>query len=206
MFDVAAGLWGWTRTHPEWQPGDDWEPAVSSFCVTSSGVTLVLDGLAPEDERVWERLDGLRPSAVVYLKPDHIRDLGMFCDRYGAAAYGDWDAHAETFPDVAPLRADGPGLGAARGRAPAGRRPLAAGDAGVSPRAAGAHLRRRRHVRSGGDAAGLGHAVARAPGRPHAARAPRRARRRARARVAWGARSHGRDDLIAALDRDPWRG
>ncbi len=52
MFDVAAGLWGWTRTHPEWQLGFDWEPAVSSFCVTSGGVTLVLDGLAPADERV----------------------------------------------------------------------------------------------------------------------------------------------------------
>ena len=205
MFDVAAGLWGWTRTHPEWQPGNDWEPAVSSFCVTSGGVTLVLDGLAPEDERVWERLDGLHPSAVVYLKPDHIRDLGMFCDRYGATAYGDWDAHAETFPDVAPFETTAPGW-----ELPGGVLLL---DDGRWRRETPAYLPEQRAlVFADGvmcDPAG----TLRVWDTPWHKRRVVPTLRALLAEhdvehvlVSHGAPVHGRDDLIAALDRDPWRG
>jgi glyoxylase-like metal-dependent hydrolase (beta-lactamase superfamily II) len=87
--EIADGLWLWRREHPEWAPQVDWEPLVTSFCVTSAGVTLVLDPLDPADEEVWARLDALRPAAAVYLKPDHLRDVGLFRDRYGATVYGE---------------------------------------------------------------------------------------------------------------------
>jgi hypothetical protein len=88
--DVAAGLWVWRAAHPAWQPGLDWEPLVASTCVESGGETLVLDPLAPPAEaaQVWQRLDARPPTAVVVLKPDHVRDVDLFVRRYGARAFG----------------------------------------------------------------------------------------------------------------------
>jgi hypothetical protein len=88
--DVAAGLWLWRVRHPAWRPGLDWEPLVASTCVTSGGETAVLDPLAPRAEagEVWERLDARPPTMVVVLKPDHVRDVDVVVDRYGAHAFG----------------------------------------------------------------------------------------------------------------------
>jgi glyoxylase-like metal-dependent hydrolase (beta-lactamase superfamily II) len=86
--DVAPGLWLWRQTHPDWEPGNAWEPPVSSFCVESRGEVLVLDPLAPQDDSVWERLDARPPTVAVVLKPDHVRDVDLFVRRYGARAFG----------------------------------------------------------------------------------------------------------------------
>jgi glyoxylase-like metal-dependent hydrolase (beta-lactamase superfamily II) len=87
---VAAGLWVWRVEHPAWRPGLDWEPLVASTYVESRGETLVLDPLAPpaEASKLWERLDARPPTAVVVLKPDHVRDVDVFVRRYGARAFG----------------------------------------------------------------------------------------------------------------------
>jgi hypothetical protein len=88
--DVAAGLWVWRLRHPAWRPGLDWEPLVASTCVASGGETVLLDPLAPPpgSNRLWERLDESPPTAVVVLKPDHVRDVDLFVRRYGAGAFG----------------------------------------------------------------------------------------------------------------------
>jgi Metallo-beta-lactamase superfamily len=88
--DVAAGLWVWRLEHPAWLPGLDWEPFVTSTYVESGGETLVLDPLAPpaEADELWRRLDERPPTAVVVLKPDHVRDVDLFVRRYGAQAFG----------------------------------------------------------------------------------------------------------------------
>ncbi len=88
--DVAPGLWLWRQPHPAWRDGDDWEPEVSSVAVESRGVMLVLDPLAPPpgEREVWDRFEAVRPSAVVVLKPDHVRDVDLFVRWYGAQAYG----------------------------------------------------------------------------------------------------------------------
>jgi hypothetical protein len=90
MRDVAPGLWLWRQPHPDWREGYDWEPEVASFAVESAGVALLLDPLLPPPgaREVWERIDALRPSVVVVLKPDHVRDVDLFVRWYGAAAYG----------------------------------------------------------------------------------------------------------------------
>jgi hypothetical protein len=88
--DVAPGLWVWRLEHPAWRPGLDWEPFVTSTYVESGGETLVLDPLAPPADaiEVWERLDARPPTAVVVLKPDHVRDVDLFVRRYESRAFG----------------------------------------------------------------------------------------------------------------------
>ncbi|HEY7562678.1 MAG TPA: MBL fold metallo-hydrolase [Gaiellaceae bacterium] len=89
MVDVAPGLWVWRLPHPDWSDDADWEPMVTSTCVESGGEVVLLDPLAPPDgDPVWERLDADPPTIVVILKPDHIRDVDRFVERYGARGYG----------------------------------------------------------------------------------------------------------------------
>jgi hypothetical protein len=205
VFDVADGLWGWTRDHPEWHPGCDWEPSVSSFCVTSAGVTLLMDALEPEDPAVWRRLDALDPTAVVYLKPDHVRDVRLFCDRYGATAYGEWDAHEELVPDLAPFEPTAPGWDL-----PGGVRLL---DDGRWRRETPAYLPEQRAlVFADGvmcDPAGTLRVwntpwhTRRVVGTIRALLAEHDVEH---VLVSHGAPAHRRDELVAALDRDPWTG
>ena len=88
--DVAPGLWIWRVEHPDWRPGLDWEPMVTSTCVESGGEIAVLDALAPPPDarEVWARFDERPPTLAVVLKPDHVRDVDLFARRYGARAYG----------------------------------------------------------------------------------------------------------------------
>jgi hypothetical protein len=89
--DVAPGLWLWRQPHWEWRQGDDWEAEVSSFVVESGGEVVLLDPLAPhpgDGAAVYERLERRRPTRVVVLKPDHVRDVDLFCHWYDIPAHG----------------------------------------------------------------------------------------------------------------------
>jgi len=88
--DVAEGLWLWRIEHPKWVRDQGWEPIVTSTVVESKGERLVLDPLAPPETEtdVWERLDARPPTAVVVLKPDHVRDVDLFVHRYKVRAFG----------------------------------------------------------------------------------------------------------------------
>ena len=88
--DVAPGLWVWRMQHPAWSPEVDWETHVTSTCVESGGEVGLLDALAPPDdaEEIWARLDRRPPSFLAVLKPDHVRDVDLFVDRYAARAFG----------------------------------------------------------------------------------------------------------------------
>ena len=91
--DVAPGLWLWRHRHWEWKDGDDWEPEVSSVVVTSGGETILLDPLAPPPTTgadVYRRLDATRPTRIVILKPDHVRDVTLFSHWYDIPAHGPW--------------------------------------------------------------------------------------------------------------------
>jgi hypothetical protein len=91
IHDVAPGLWLWAVAHPDWQPGQGWGPLVHSTCVETRGQVLVLDALSPAvDSDAWGRLDRRPPTVAVVLKPDHVRDVDLFVERYGARAYGPW--------------------------------------------------------------------------------------------------------------------
>lgn len=88
--DVAPGLWIWRLVHPAWNAEADWEPLVTSTLVESGGEVLALDPVAPPPgaAEVWEWLDRRPASAVVILKPDHVRSVDLFVRRYGARALG----------------------------------------------------------------------------------------------------------------------
>lgn len=87
---MSEGPWLWRRDYPDWKPEVRWEPMVSSTCVASGGEVALIDPLAPPDEatEVWERLDANPPTLVVILKPDHVRDVDVFVQRYGSRAFG----------------------------------------------------------------------------------------------------------------------
>jgi len=76
--------------HPEWRPGQGWEPRVSSTFVRSRNETLVFDPLAPDEHvrEVWDRLDADPPKHAVVLKPDHVRHIDYFARRYDTQSYG----------------------------------------------------------------------------------------------------------------------
>lgn len=106
--DVAPGLWLWRQPHWEWREGDDWEPEVSSFVVESGGETVLLDPLAPPPSArdVYDRLEARPPTAVVVLKPDHVRDVDLFVHWYRVPAFGPflfWQGDAPRSP-LTPVR------------------------------------------------------------------------------------------------------
>jgi len=101
--DVAPGLWLWRQPHWEWRDGDDWEPEVSSFVVESHGEVVLLDPLAPppvDGAEVYRRLERNRPTRVVVIKPDHVRDVDQFCHWYRIPAHGPRLYFREDVPTV----------------------------------------------------------------------------------------------------------
>ena len=90
--DVTDGLWLWRQRHWEWRPGDDWEANVSSCVVETGAEVLLIDPLAPRPPAamVYDRLARRTPTAVVVLKPDHVRDVDLFVHWYGIPAFGPW--------------------------------------------------------------------------------------------------------------------
>jgi hypothetical protein len=88
--DVAPGLWVWRQEHPGWRPGAGWKGPVTSTCVEGGGEVGLLDPLAPPDdaEEFWSRLEAKPPTFAVVLKPDHVRSVDLFVQRYAVAAFG----------------------------------------------------------------------------------------------------------------------
>ena len=84
--NVAEGFWIW-RIRPE-----AWPTGLTSTCVACGGEVLLLDASAPLDDgaELWRRLDAMPPTALVVLKPDHVRDIDLFAQRYDVPAYGPW--------------------------------------------------------------------------------------------------------------------
>src|SRR5262245_4304697 len=90
FLDVVDGLWIWRVEHPHWRPNQGWNPIVASACVESENEIFVLDPIAPDNiaDEIFKRLDDRPPTAIVVLKPDHVRDVDLFARRYNAKAFG----------------------------------------------------------------------------------------------------------------------
>jgi glyoxylase-like metal-dependent hydrolase (beta-lactamase superfamily II) len=102
VMDVAPGLWIWRIQHPDWAPHVDWERFVTATCVETGGEVALLDPLAPPEEatEIWARLDAKPPTMVAILKPDHVRDVDLFVQRYGARAYGPYLFWRHNIPET----------------------------------------------------------------------------------------------------------
>src|SRR2546426_10903615 len=70
--DVASGLWIWRAQHPQWKPGEDWQPLVTSTYVESGGERLVIDALSPTTpaEKLGKRLGSRAATAGAIKHPD----------------------------------------------------------------------------------------------------------------------------------------
>jgi hypothetical protein len=69
--------------------------------VESGNEVLLLDAMAPpEDSAVWVRLQQRPPTVSVVLKPDHVRDVDLFVDRYGVRAFGPWLFWRQNIPEA----------------------------------------------------------------------------------------------------------
>jgi len=90
--DIVPGLWIWRPHYPDRHGGDGWQGPVTSAVVESGGEVAVIEPLAPheDEDALWQRLDAKPPTMVVILKPDHVRDVDLFTERYGARAFGPW--------------------------------------------------------------------------------------------------------------------
>jgi hypothetical protein len=86
---VADGLWVWRLDHPDWHPDAGWEPPVTSVWLECGGQAAVVDAMAPpHGDPLWQRLDAHPPTLAIVLKPDHVRDVDLFVERYGAKGFG----------------------------------------------------------------------------------------------------------------------
>ena len=90
--ELAPGLWRWTAEHPEWRPGEGWEPDVACYYVEADDATLVIDPQLPAgdaEDRFWVRLDEDvarrgRPVVVLLTTPYHRRSADVVAARYAA--------------------------------------------------------------------------------------------------------------------------
>jgi glyoxylase-like metal-dependent hydrolase (beta-lactamase superfamily II) len=85
MREVAAGLWHWRAPHPGWQPGEPWDPEVSSYALDDGRRLLLLDPLSPPAE--LERLAATRQATVVLTCPWHERDAQRLVEGLGVPIY-----------------------------------------------------------------------------------------------------------------------
>lgn len=89
IVDIAPELWMWRIDHTFWEPAEGHSRVVTSVCVEEGGQVAVLDALAPPiGTGIWERIDSRPPTMAVVLKPDHVRSVDLFVDRYRIPAYG----------------------------------------------------------------------------------------------------------------------
>ena len=102
VIDVTEGLWIWRVPHPDWEPGENGDNMVTSTFVESRGEKAVLDPLAPPEDaiHVWERLDANPPTMAVVLKPDHVRSVDRFVERYDCRAFGPDVFNRDDIPDT----------------------------------------------------------------------------------------------------------
>jgi hypothetical protein len=90
IIDVVTGLWVWRMPHPDWAPPDGGDRRITSTHVATGGEVIVLDPLAPpvDATEIWARLDAQPPTVAIVLKPDHVRSVDAFVERYGYRGYG----------------------------------------------------------------------------------------------------------------------
>lgn len=88
---VIGGLWRWTAVHPQWRPGEGWDPEVACVYAEDPDAVVLIDPLVPagEEERFWRALDRdverlALPVSVLLTSPWHVRSAGIVEARYGA--------------------------------------------------------------------------------------------------------------------------
>jgi glyoxylase-like metal-dependent hydrolase (beta-lactamase superfamily II) len=85
MRELRPGLWHWEAPHPDWEPSEPWDQAVSSYAIDDGGRLLLFDPIAPPRE--IEELASARETAVVLTNPWHERDTRSLVERLGVPVF-----------------------------------------------------------------------------------------------------------------------
>jgi glyoxylase-like metal-dependent hydrolase (beta-lactamase superfamily II) len=85
MRELRPGLWHWEAPHPDWEPSEPWDQAVSSYAIDDGGRLLLFDPIAPPRE--IEELAAARETAVVLTNPWHERDTRSLVERLGVPVF-----------------------------------------------------------------------------------------------------------------------
>jgi glyoxylase-like metal-dependent hydrolase (beta-lactamase superfamily II) len=83
--ELRPGLWHWEAPHPDWEPTEPWDQAVSSYAIDDGERLLLFDPLAVPSE--IEELAAEREPAVVLTNPWHERDTQSLVGRLGAPVF-----------------------------------------------------------------------------------------------------------------------
>jgi hypothetical protein len=86
--DVTDGVAIWRLEHPDWAAHVEWPPHVTCTRVESGGQVVLIDPIDADDDDFRQWIDDRPPTVVAILKPDHVRDVDVFAERYGAPAFG----------------------------------------------------------------------------------------------------------------------
>lgn len=85
MRELRSGLWHWQAPHPEWEDGQKWPQAVSSYAIDDGTRLLLFDPLAVPDELLELAAD--RETAIVLTAPWHERDTQILVERLGVPVF-----------------------------------------------------------------------------------------------------------------------
>lgn len=85
MEEIKKGLWHWITRHPEWQPGEAWDPNVSSYAVDDGNHLLLLDPLDVPDDLL--SLATERKTAIVLSAPWHERSAEKLVEQLNVPVY-----------------------------------------------------------------------------------------------------------------------
>lgn len=89
---LGEGLWRWTASHPDWEPGEGLPREVGSVYYEARDAVVLIDPLVPDDEeeRFWTALDRDvdrlgRPVVALLSVPWHERSAARITERYGGS-------------------------------------------------------------------------------------------------------------------------
>jgi hypothetical protein len=102
IIEVAADLWIWRMSHPGWAPPDGGDRVVTSTVAVCGDEIVVLDPLEPPATatEIWDRLNAQPPTTAIVIKPDHVRSIGAFVERFGCRAFGPEVYYLDDLPAI----------------------------------------------------------------------------------------------------------
>jgi thiosulfate/3-mercaptopyruvate sulfurtransferase len=95
LTETLPGVWFWEETHPDWEPGDSYEPTVRCWVIATGGELVLVDPLVREDtgpDTAWSGIDALvaehgRVHAVIRTLHSHHRSCAQASARYDVPIY-----------------------------------------------------------------------------------------------------------------------
>jgi glyoxylase-like metal-dependent hydrolase (beta-lactamase superfamily II) len=107
--ELAEGLWHWQARHPQWEEGEPWDPAVSSYAIDDGERLLLFDPIDPPNE--IDRLAADREVVVLLTNPWHERRTQALVERLGVPVHTPLPDTAEYLMETFGLTAEQVGDG-----------------------------------------------------------------------------------------------